>query len=134
MGKVRERTANPEERRVFVPHRESVCDACGLQLGRRAFIVLEHGKARCIKCAGLDHLVYLPAGHALLTRRASTASASRAVVLKWSRARKRYERQGLLVEAPALQAAATKLGLAIPALEADGPGGGDAREDDEIPD
>jgi hypothetical protein len=41
---------------------------------------------------------------------------------------------GLLVEAPALQAAATKLGLAIPALEADGPGGGDAREDDEIPD
>ncbi len=53
-------------------------------------------------CADLDHLVFLPSGDAALTRRARKQSTLVAVVLKWSRARKRYERQGLLVEAKAL--------------------------------
>ena len=49
-------------------------------------------------CADLDHLVFLPSGDTALTRRAKKYSRLSAVVLKWSRARKRYERQGLLVE------------------------------------
>src|SRR5207244_5016527 len=40
-----------------------------------------------------------------LTRRAKKHSVLSAVVLKWSRARKRYERQGLLVEERALELA-----------------------------
>lgn len=53
----------------------------------------------------MDHLIFLPAGDAALTRRAGKYSALSAVVLKWSRSRKRYERQGLLVEESALQRA-----------------------------
>lgn len=61
--------------------------------------------ALCLTCADLDHLVFLPPGNAALTRRARKYSTLAAVVLKWSRARKRYERQGLLVEAEGLERA-----------------------------
>lgn len=61
--------------------------------------------ALCLTCADLDHLTLLPAGDAALTRRARKYSTLAAVVLKWSRARKRYERQGLLVEEQALDRA-----------------------------
>jgi len=56
----------------------------------------------CLHCADLDHLVYLAAGDAALTRRANRASGLSAVVVRFSRARGRYERQGLLVEDEAL--------------------------------
>jgi hypothetical protein len=56
-------------------------------------------------CADLDHLVFLPSGHATLTRRAKKASTLSAVVVRFARTRKRYERRGLLVEAAALDAA-----------------------------
>ena len=59
----------------------------------------------CLSCADLDHLVFLPSGDAALTRRAVKYSTLSAVVLKWSRARKCYERQGLLVEPQALDRA-----------------------------
>jgi hypothetical protein len=50
----------------------------------------------------MDHLYFLPSGDAALTRRSRKYSTLSAVVLRWSRARKRYERQGLLVEEEAL--------------------------------
>ena len=53
-------------------------------------------------CAELEHLPFLPSGNTALTRRAKKHSRRSAVVLKWSRARKQYERQGLLVEEEAL--------------------------------
>jgi hypothetical protein len=58
-----------------------------------------------LTCADLDHLVFLPTGEAALTRRAKAASTLWAVVLRWSRARGRCERQGLLVEEQVLAAA-----------------------------
>lgn len=61
--------------------------------------------ALCLSCADLDHLVFLQPGDAALTRRARKASLLSAVVLKWSRARKHYERQGILVEVEALEKA-----------------------------
>ena len=61
--------------------------------------------ALCLTCADLVHLVFLPSGDAALTRRARKHSNLSAVVIKWSRARKRYERQGLLVENEALELA-----------------------------
>lgn len=92
--------------KVFISTRDSTCDECGEELGRRAWITLDKKKgALCLTCADLDHLIFLPSGDAALTRRSRKHSTLVAVVLKWSRARKRYERQGLLVEAQALEQA-----------------------------
>ena len=92
--------------RVFISNRDSRCDECGDDLGRHAMVVLSGGRgALCLTCADLDHLWFLPPGNAALTRRARKYSTLAAVVLKWSRARKRYERQGLLVEEQALRRA-----------------------------
>jgi hypothetical protein len=85
---------------------DSSCCECGEALGRRAWITLVEGRgALCLACADLDHLVFLPSGNTALTRRARRHSILFAVVLKWSRTRKRYERQGLLVEEQALERA-----------------------------
>jgi hypothetical protein len=92
--------------RVFISNRASRCDDCGDDLGRHAMILLAGNRgALCLACADLDHLTFLPSGDAALTRRARKYSTLGAVVLKWSRARRRYERQGLLVEEQALQRA-----------------------------
>lgn len=89
--------------KVFISHRDSVCGECHEELGTKAWILLAGDRgALCMACADLDHLVFLPSGDAALTRRAKKHSQLSAVVLKWSRARKRYERQGLLVEEAAL--------------------------------
>ena len=95
-----------EELRVFISNRESTCDECKEDLGRKAWITLVRDKgALCLSCADLDHLIFLASGDAALTRRARKHSLLSAVVLKWSRARKHYERQGLLVEESALDLA-----------------------------
>ncbi len=91
--------------KVFISTHESVCDECGEQLGHHAWITPAENKAFCLSCADMDHLIFLPAGDAALTRRAGKYSTLSAVVLKWSRTRKRYERQGLLLEESALQRA-----------------------------
>ncbi len=95
-----------EELKVFISTRESACGECGEDLGSKAWITLTSDKgALCLSCADLDHLIFLPSGDAALTRRARKHSTLAAVVLKWSRARRRYERQGLLVEGRALERA-----------------------------
>jgi len=92
--------------KVFISSRDSSCTECGESLDHGAWITLIEGKgALCLACADLDHLVFVPPGNAALTRRARKHSILAAVVLKWSRARKRYERQGLLVQAQALERA-----------------------------
>jgi hypothetical protein len=95
------------DRKVFISSKETTCIECGEALGVQAWITLIEGKegSVCLPCADLDHLVYLPAGDAALTRRSAKYSALSAVVLKWSRARKRYERQGILVEEAGLERA-----------------------------
>ncbi len=99
-------SAGDEDLKVFISNRESVCGECGEDLGRKAWITLNRDKgAVCLACADLDHLLFLPSGDTALTRRARKHSTLCAVVLQWSRARKRYERQGLLVEAEGLEKA-----------------------------
>lgn len=93
-----------DELKVFISSRQSTkCEECGHDLGRHAWILLagERG-ALCLACAELEHLAFLPSGDAALTRRAKKYSSRYAIVLKWSRTRKRYERQGLLVDEEAL--------------------------------
>jgi hypothetical protein len=95
------------EIKVFITQRQnSQCDECGEELGPHAWITLREDKgALCLACADLDHLEFLSTGDAALTRRARKYSTLSAVVLKFSRLRKRYERQGVLVEENALQQA-----------------------------
>lgn len=85
--------------------RESKCADCGKPLLGGDFLFMEGERPLCLTCADLDHLVYLPRGDTALTRRARKHSALSAVVVRFSRARKRYERQGVLVEESALQQA-----------------------------
>jgi len=109
MNQAAKKPAKPEPIKVFISHRDSKCDECGEELGRQAWITLEEKKgALCLACADLDEFVFLPTGDAALTRRASKYSILSAVVLKFRRARKRYERQGLLVEEEALHKAETE--------------------------
>ena len=75
------------------------CHRCG---GAGDFLMMEDPGPACLRCVGLDDLEYLPAGDALLTRSAKAKSTRCALVVRFSRARGRYERQGLLVEPRAL--------------------------------
>ena len=85
--------------------RESKCTDCGKELLGGDFLFMEGERPLCLTCADLDHLVYLPRGDTALTRRARKHSALSAVVVRFSRTRKRYERQGVLVEESALEQA-----------------------------
>ena len=92
--------------KVFITKSEATCSECGENLGRHAWITLVEDKgALCLSCADLDHLVFLGAGDAALTRRSGKYTTLKAIVLQWSSARKRYERQGILVEETALERA-----------------------------
>ena len=90
---------------VFDIFRESKCADCGKELLGGDFLFMENQRPLCLTCADLDHLVYLPRGDTALTRRARKHSTLSAVVVRFSRARKRYERQGVLVEESALDQA-----------------------------
>ena len=87
---------------VVMPLKDWSCASCGTT---GAFLTMDDAGPLCLTCADMDHLVFLPAGDAALTRRAKRASRLSAVVVRFSRARRRYERQGLLVEEPALDQA-----------------------------
>lgn len=94
-----------DDLKVFIVTRDTQCGDCGEELMRSSWITLRDDNAFCLPCADLDHLVFLPSGDAALTRRSRKHSTLCAVVLKFSRARKRYERQGLLVQEAALEQA-----------------------------
>jgi hypothetical protein len=90
---------------VFSVVRDSQCAECGAELWKGSLLRVEGEKALCMECADLDRLEFLPTGDAAVTRRAGKYSRLRAVVVRWSRTRKRYERQGILVEPEALRRA-----------------------------
>jgi hypothetical protein len=92
----------PPDLLIIQPIKDWSCAECQ---GTGNLLIMDEPGPLCLVCADLDHLVFLPAGDAALTRRAKKASGLSAVVVRWSRTRKRYERQGLLVEEPALEQA-----------------------------
>src|SRR5260221_10405087 len=96
------KTSRRDEIVVFWIVRDSACAECGEALGKGRFLRMDAERPLCLACADLDHLVFLGRGDAALTRRTSRYSMLRAVVIRFSRARKRYERQGVLVEEQAL--------------------------------
>ena len=79
--------------------KEWTCTECA---GTGDLLFMEGDGPLCLVCADLDQLVFIPAGDAALTRRAKKASGLAAVVVRFSRSRGRYERQGILVEEEAL--------------------------------
>ena len=87
---------------VFWIIRDSACAECGAELGKGQFLRMEKDRPLCLSCADLDHLVFLPRGDSALTRRARKYSTLSPVVLRFSRPRKQYEREGVLVEEEAL--------------------------------
>ena len=98
-----ERQSRPPDLVVISPIKDWTCSVCALTSG--ALLIMEDGGPVCLQCAEMDHLVFLASGDAALTRRAKAGSGLAAVVVRFSRARRRYERQGTLVEEPALERA-----------------------------
>ncbi|MFI6940840.1 DUF2293 domain-containing protein [Streptomyces sp. NPDC050418] len=70
--------------------------------GPLPLLVMADGAPHCLDCADLGHLVYLPRGNTALTRRAREGSSLSVVVVRRNARRRRYERQGVLVEEAAL--------------------------------
>jgi hypothetical protein len=98
-----ERESRPPNLVVISPLKGFTCASCSSDSGD--LLVMEDAGPLCLTCARMDHLVFLPSGDAALTRRAKKASTLSAVVVRFSRTRKRYERQGILVEEVALNQA-----------------------------
>ena len=92
----------PRDLVAIVPLRDFTCVTCG---DTGWLLVMEDAGPHCLTCVDLDHLILVPAGDAALSRRARRASTLSAIVVKFSRSRKRYERQGILVEPQALELA-----------------------------
>lgn len=82
---------------VFIAHSNEPCPHCGRRVETGTFIAHKNDAIACTRCAGLEGLEFLPSGNTALTRRASALTGKKFVVLQFSRARKRYERQGILV-------------------------------------
>ena len=100
-----QKLSRPEPPVVFEILRDSACSECGAELAQGSFLVMEAEQPLCLPCARFDNLEYLPAGDAALTRRSVRYSERSAVVVRFSRSRGRYERQGVLVEKTALEKA-----------------------------
>jgi hypothetical protein len=102
-ARLAERHSRPPELVVVSPLKDFTCSVCGNEQG--GWLIMADGGAVCLGCADMSHLVFLPSGDAALTRRAKAGSRLSAVVVRFSRARKRFERQGILVEEEALDRA-----------------------------
>jgi hypothetical protein len=97
-----DRQSRPPDLLVISPIKEWTCTSCG---DTGDLLLMEDAGPLCLDCADLGHLVFLPSGDAALTRRAKKRSRLYAVVVRWSRSRKRYERQGIIAEAEAIERA-----------------------------
>lgn len=101
--RIKEKVNQAPELVVIQPLKDDwACHRCG---GSGDFLLMENPGPACLTCRGLGDLEFLPAGDAKMTRRAKANSGVYAVVVRFSRTRKRYERQGLLVKPEALRSA-----------------------------
>jgi hypothetical protein len=103
LARTREKVEKVEDLVVLVAvARDILCSECGGSVSPGEFLTMEGSQPLCLACADMDHLEFLPSGNVALTRRAKKYSPLSAVVLRFNRSRKRYERQGLLVTPDAL--------------------------------
>ena len=90
---------------MFLNLLDAQCSECGAEIAQGSMLLMEADQPLYLPCARLDGLEFLPAGDTVLTRRSTRYSGRVAVVMRFSRTRKRYERQGILVEETALEKA-----------------------------
>ncbi|KAA9149998.1 DUF2293 domain-containing protein [Amycolatopsis acidicola] len=90
---------------VWVTDKDWDCDVCRTRQPAGEFVLLEGEQRVCLSCADFDHLTFLAAGNAALSRRAKQESALSVLVMRFNRRRKRNERQGILVDEAALERA-----------------------------
>jgi hypothetical protein len=105
LEKLRERVNAAAPPTVFSIVKASKCSQCNEELWKGDLLTMQANQPLCMECADLDHLVFLGSGDAALTRRATKHSSLWAVVVRFSRSRGRYERQGVLVQPKALEKA-----------------------------
>jgi hypothetical protein len=97
-----EKQAKAPQPVVFSIIRESVCSECGAELWKGDLLFMDGQQPLCLACAGMANLEYLGAGDAAMTRRSTKYSSRSAVVVRFSKSRGHYERQGILVEPEAI--------------------------------
>lgn len=107
---IEQKASAPPELVVIEANRAWKCHRCA---ATGPMLMMEAEGPACLGCVGMGDLVWLPSGDAAAARRARKASARSLPVVRWSKARKRYERIGLLVEPVAVREATTK-GLPVP--------------------
>ena len=74
----------PADLKVFISSRDSTCDECGEELGRKAWITLVEDKgALCLACADMDHLLFLPEGYDRWDARAQVEGSVNRVLSAW---------------------------------------------------
>jgi len=103
--------ASPEQVVFYVLREGSECVKCHEIIPKGGFLLKEDDDVLCMRCSEFSAFLFLPSGDPKLTRRAKKYSKTYAVVVKFSRARKRYERKGLLVEEAALEKAQSEISL-----------------------
>ncbi|WP_049560710.1 DUF2293 domain-containing protein [Nonomuraea sp. SBT364] len=94
-----ERQSKAPDLVVVAPLEAWTCASCR---DTGPYLIMEDDRPYCLTCADLDHLAFLPSGDAALSRRAKQESRLSAVVVRYNRRRKVYQRAGLLVEDDAL--------------------------------
>ena len=87
----------------------ATCSECDQSIEKGELMYREEDLPLCMQCADFDYLEFLPSGNATLTRRAKKFSNLSAVVVKFNRRRKRFERQGLLVDSSAIHEAESSM-------------------------
>ncbi|QUQ72166.1 DUF2293 domain-containing protein [Kutzneria sp. CA-103260] len=88
---------------VLEAREEFECEECG---DGDKWLMMDAGSAICMSCADLDHLVFLKAGNATLSRRARKESGLTAIAVRPDPGRRgRTWRLGILVEPDALDRA-----------------------------
>ncbi len=102
---LKETLEKPPELIAYIIVSDSQCSQCNKVLTKGNFLFMEANHPLCLSCAGFSSFVFLPSGDAKTTRLARKHSAQSLIVVKFSRARKRYERQGLLISEDAYQKA-----------------------------
>src|SRR5689334_6076406 len=95
----------PSELLVIMARRPWTCASCSADFDAGNLLTMDDPGPLCMACADLGHLEFLPRGDTALARRARRASRLSAVVVQWSRTRKRYERQGVVADAEAIEQA-----------------------------
>lgn len=104
--RLKTKLAKPTELAVFLAQRDGrACAECATPTRAGDFVLVEREADICLACADLDHLEFLPAGNATISRRAKKYSSLCAVVLEFNRRYKRYDRVGLLVTNDAIERA-----------------------------